>query len=399
MAGKAGQNQISPGMPKGSARVANVLEKLKSTGMVPGYAPEQVGAQAHDPDEKGVIWVDIDHILDSPYQHQEQIDEEDLQALVASIEKEGFLAALNVNEDPKHAGYYILTAGGHQRRNAAKAAGKTKIPVFVEPTLDPIRLAFRAAKENAVQVNRSPVNLGNLFLHIQDEFGLTQEEIAGELGKTRDFVKTCISAARSDPDIQALLAQKPDSVRAMSYLRRLTSPEDRAPIIARLIAGESTTDGVKAEVEEILQQRKVPEQRAFQDGANQLGGGAPTGSMRDEQAVDEVSDLELEGAAPTKPGDFRDAGEQNGPRRLVLPQRTLAPGQTLPVGHPGSASASVPSGKTEADPRVFERLGKLRDIRSRLETYQRLRGQQPPAPGEREVLEQLDLLVKALMGE
>lgn len=397
MAGKAGQEPISAG-PKGSARVASVLTKLKTTGAVPGYAPDQIGAQAHKPDEPGVLWVDVDHILDSPYQHQEQIDEAEFQALVESIQKEGFLAALNVNEDPQRAGYYILTAGGHQRRNAAKIAGKTKIPVFVEPTLDPIRLAFRAAKENAVQVNRSPVNLGFLFLQIQDEFDLTQEEIAAELGKDRNFVKTCITAAKSDPDIQELLAKKPDSLRAMTYLRRLDSLEDRAPIIARLIVGETTTEGVKAEVEEILLQRKTAAETSVHSMADEHANPATNGQEHGEQTTQDMAGQGTYGSNPEDRSDSSSGGEQGGPPRLALPQRAPLRGHTLPDEHARSTTVVAPSRITEEDPRVYERLGKLRDIRTRLEAYQRLRGQQPPAPMEQDALEQLDTMIKVLKG-
>jgi ParB/RepB/Spo0J family partition protein len=394
MAGKAGQNPMATSMPKGSARVANVLEKLKSTGMVPGYAPEQVGAQAHNPDEKGVIWVDIDHILDSPYQHEEQIDEAEVQALVASIEKEGFLAALNVNEDPLRAGYYILTAGGHQRRNAAKAAGKTKIPVFVEPTLDPIRLAFRAAKENAVQVNRSPVNLGNLFLQIQDEFSLTQEEIALELGKTRDFVKTCIAAARSEPDIQALLAQKPDSVRAMGYLRRLNAPEDRAPIIERFIRGEITTDAVKVEVEEILSQQKKAMETSL---------ASPTGEQTttpfngvDEEEGSAEAEHRTDGSMYAQRPGVREAGGPGKALGLTLPHKPLSEGQTSSDALAGGSMSGAQGVAGEDDPDVSLRVGKLLDIRTRLEGYQRLLRKRKAAQKEQDVLHDIDLLVQAL---
>lgn len=395
---KPGQDAPITQGPKGSARVASVLTKLKTTGIVPGYAPEQVGAQAHNPDEPGVIWIDLDHILDSPYQHQEQIDAEEFQALVASIQKEGFLAALNVNEDPKRAGYYILTAGGHQRRDAAKAAGKTKIPVFVEPTLDPIRLAFRAAKENAVQVNRSPVNLGFLFMQIQDEFNLTQDEIAAELGKDRGFVKTCITAARSDPDIQELLAKKPDSLRAMTYLRRLDSPEDRAPIIARLLAGETNTEGVKVEVEERLRQQKEAMETAqlsraneqastVVNGAGDRGDRTPTGTG---QGVDGV-------LYEQRPG----TGDAGGPGRalgLTLPQKPPSEGQALPEQHTRNNTVVASSRLAEEDPEVSLRVGQLQDILTRLVGYQRRRGKKPAAQQEFNVLEEIEKVVQTVKG-
>lgn len=380
MAGKDGQTSAKGAVPTGSARVANVLGRLKQSGMVPGYAPDTVGAEAHNPDEPGVIWVDVDHILDSPYQHQEQIAQEEFQALVDSIQKEGFLAALNVNEHAQRAGYYFLTAGGHQRRDAARAAGKMKIPVFVEPTLDPIRLAFRAAKENAVRVNTSPVNLGQLFLQIQDEFQLTQDEIAGELRKGRNFVKFCIMAARSAQDIQEMLQAKPDSLRAMTYLRRLDSEADRAPIIAQFLAGELTTDGVEATVEAVLSRQARAKQTVHlgPEETRHTGGASENNEER--------GNLEASRKPSISPSqaNLLESHASVGPPRLDLP--TKAP--SVAAGGVGGASALDDEEPME-DPQTLERVGKLRAIFSRLETYETSRGAAITSQGERNWLKRI----------
>ena len=347
--------------------MANILKHITSTSMIPGYAPDHVGAQSHEANEPGVLWIDVDRILDSPYQHQEHLDPAEFQALVESMQKDGFLTALNVNEHPQRAGYYFLTAGGHQRRDAARVAGIATIPVFVEPPLDPIRLAFRAARENAIQVNRNRVNLGYLFLQIQAEFGLSQEEIAAELGKLRSFVANAIRAATSDPDIQELLCEKPDSLRAMIYLRRLNSPEDRAPIIARFRSGERTTDGVKAEVEAILQQQKA-----------QVSRDSLSSSRRVEGAV---GNTKRGGIGRLAPGTATTGGREAASEYL----------QTV-----GTASAMEHQTQERAAS-LHERVGKLSDIVSRVKSYQRMRGQQPLSPQEQALLVQLVSLGEALL--
>ncbi len=375
----AGEHNPSQPTVKGSKRVANVLANLKTSGMVPGYAPESVGAEAHKADEPGVIWVEVDRILDSPYQHEEQLDPEDFQALVESIKSEGFLAALNVNAHAERAGYYFLTAGGHQRRNAAKAAGIPKLPVFVEPRLDPIRLAFRAAKENAVQVNRSPVNQGFLFLQMQEEFGLTQEEIAEELHQGRNYVKFCIMAARSAPDIQGMLLKKPDSLRAMTYLRRLDSPEKRATIIEQFLAGEITTDGVQAAVENALQDQA-------QTTPLSAAGGAPNEvSLPASQAQTSPTGLEKPTLSATPP-------------HLSLPMKPPSAEHPRQVGEPVAASHPMPTTVTD-DYQAMEREGKLKAIISRMETYRNLRGETTLSARERDYLEQLTAMCQMLLGE
>jgi len=316
---------------KKNTRTASYLTRLATEGTVPGFVPEEE-SRPHKADEQGVIWVDIDHLLDSPYQHAEQIDPEEYQALVTSMSSESIQFALNVTEVEGRPGYYYLTAGGHQRRNAARDAGKRKLPVFVGPPLDPQRLAFRAAKENAVRVNLSPVNLGYLFLQMQSEFGLSQEAIAAELGKGRNFVNFCIMAANSAPDIQAMLLEKPDSLRAMSYLRRIKpvseqpSQEEleraaalRAPIIAQFLANEISTDGVLEAVEALL-------------------AGEPEGIATREMTSNNGS-----------------AGSKN-------------------AGSKKTRSAVSAQVHTTGDSRALERLGRLSAVLSRLRSYKKLLG-------------------------
>jgi ParB/RepB/Spo0J family partition protein len=208
-----------------------------------------------------VLWVDIDHILDNPYQHAEEINPEDYAALVEAIKIDGFQGALNVSPLEGREGSYFITGGGHQRRNAARDAGLTQLPVFVAASpAEKKQLGLRLARENTAQVNRSPVNLGFLYIQLIEEYGMTQEEIASEIKKDRYHVNFAIMAARSAADIRAALREK-YSPRVMTYLRRVAHEEDRAPIIAKYLAGDLTVEGVRVAVENALKERKKPEEQ------------------------------------------------------------------------------------------------------------------------------------------
>lgn len=241
-------------MPKKGRASVDPLQDIANSGYI-GYVPDE--EEMHQADEPGVIWVDIDCIHDNPYQHAEAIDQDDFQLLVESIKADGFQGALNVSPLPHQEGQYYLNGGGHQRRNAARTAGLTKLPVFVsdEPE-DRSVLAFRVARENTTRVNTSIINLGHLYQQMIDEFGLTQEEIAQRIKKDRNHVKFALMAVRSPDDIQDMLRKRSDSLRAMTYFRRLDQIEDRQPIMERFIAGELSTEGVRQAVEDILKQRQ-----------------------------------------------------------------------------------------------------------------------------------------------
>ena len=240
-------------MPKRGRDVVDPLKAIAASGFI-GYVEEE--EEEHRADEPGVIWVEIDAIQDNPYQHAEDINPDDFTGLVESIKADGFLGALNVSPAQED-GHYFLNGGGHQRRDAARAAGLSKVPIFVSdaPT-DPMVLALRVARENTARVNTSMINLGNLYQQMIDEFGWTQEAIAQAVQKDRNHVKFALTAARSPQDIQDMLRQRPESLRAMTYFRRLEHEEDRKPIMERFLAGEIATEGVRQEVEAVLERHR-----------------------------------------------------------------------------------------------------------------------------------------------
>ena len=53
-----------------------------------------------------------------------------------------------------------------------------------------------------------------------------------------------------------MLRQRPDSLRAMTYFRRLDQIEARKPIMERFLAGEIATEGMRQEVEAVLEQQR-----------------------------------------------------------------------------------------------------------------------------------------------
>ena len=239
-------------MAKKGRPTVDPLKNIAASGFI-GYVEEE---EEHSSDEPGVIWVDVERIQSNPYQHAEDINPDDFATLVESIKADGFLGALNVSPHAQEEGDYFLTGGGHQRRDAARTAGLTKIPVFVsDAPVDPTVLALRVARENTARVNTSMINLGNLYQQMIEEFGWTQEAIAQSVQKDRNHVKFALTAARSPEDIQDMLRQRPDSLRAMTYFRRLERVEDRKPIMERFLAGEIATEGVRQEVEAVLEQQ------------------------------------------------------------------------------------------------------------------------------------------------
>lgn len=309
-----------------------------------GLSVEDTTPSAEEPQ---VLWVAIDHIIDNPYQHAEEILPEDFEALIESIKLDGFQGALNVSPVEGQEGYYFITSGGHQRRNAAREAGLEKLPVFVNASqLEKKQLGLRLARENTAQVNRSPVNLGFLYIQLIEEFGMTQEEIAAEIKKDRYHVNFAIMAARSASDIRNALRER-YSPRVMTYLRRIESREERAPIIEQYLANELTVDGVRIAVEEL--QAKKRQARAE---ASVL-------------AVHETSSTTNQGEQAHS--DQSQKGEPQNAQALLQEVKTL----TSSDEEDEEATGAQSSNETKEYRYTSEQTAKAQSAFSRIETYRR----------------------------
>ena len=99
-----------------------------------------------------------------------------------------------------------------------------------------------AITENIQRSDLTPLEEGDTYRLMIDQLGYTQEQIAREIGKDRGYVVNRLRVARAPEDIRALVAAKPDTLRAVAYLLKVHDPVRRAEMIAQLRAGMLTGD-------------------------------------------------------------------------------------------------------------------------------------------------------------
>jgi ParB family chromosome partitioning protein len=230
------------------------LARLSAQGFL-GYVEED--APENSPYK--VLDLALDDILDSRYQSREQRDPQRFRQLIHSIQAHGFQGVLVVCPHFRDEGKYQLIAGGHRRRDSARAAGLQTLPCLVVE-YDQQRMAIGTASENLVREDLSLPDEGKLYLLLRQDADWTQEELAERLDLSRDRIKECEVAARDAEDIQQMLRTAGDhGLRAAKALRQLDKFDDpargifrasseRAPIIERFLKEELTTDGVQLAV-------------------------------------------------------------------------------------------------------------------------------------------------------
>lgn len=130
--------------------------------------------------KRRVIEVPLDMICTNPSQPRKLFQQEELAELAASIKEYGVIQPVIVKKD--RLGGYTLIAG-ERRTKAAALAGLTKIPAVVREENER-DTAILALVENVQRENLSYIEEAYAYKNLMEEHGLTQQEIARQVGKS-----------------------------------------------------------------------------------------------------------------------------------------------------------------------------------------------------------------------
>lgn len=129
----------------------------------------------------------VNELQPNPLQSRGVISQNSLNDLVESVKEHGVLEPLIVAKTP--AGYQIIA--GERRWRAAKIAGLEKVPVVIKETNSRGMLEL-AIVENVQREDLNPIERGQAFRRLNDEFGLQISEIAKRIGKSDGYVSNSL---------------------------------------------------------------------------------------------------------------------------------------------------------------------------------------------------------------
>jgi ParB family chromosome partitioning protein len=169
--------------------------------------------QLEEPSVSGVAEVPISSIVPNPYQPRQTLVPESLAELADSIREHGVLQPLIVSttlpeDEPGRElaqERYQLVAG-ERRLEAARAAGLTTVPVIIKEVSSRQMLAL-ALVENLQRADLNPLEEASAYRQLMDEFGLTQEEVAAQVGKSRTAVANAVRLLKLPPLVKEALAE------------------------------------------------------------------------------------------------------------------------------------------------------------------------------------------------
>ena len=146
--------------------------------------------------------IDIVNIVPNPYQPRERFDEETLAALAESIAEVGVIQPIIVRKALEN--YEIIA--GERRWRAAQRAGLRSIPALVRSTDDKGTLEA-AVVENVHRQDLNALEEAAAYRQLMDDFGLTQEEVASRVGRSRSAVANTIRLLNLAPSVQRLVVE------------------------------------------------------------------------------------------------------------------------------------------------------------------------------------------------
>lgn len=207
--------------------------------------PRETVVEAHQPPvfqkessskdrHPGISFVPISEIRVNPYQPRRTFLEESLQSLIQSIQEHGVIQPLVVRKSID-SGYELIA--GERRFRAAQKLGLKQVPVVLRKTTDRESLEL-ALVENLQRDDLNCIEEAQAYFQLMDQFSLTQEEVAKQVGKDRATVANSLRLLRLAPDMIAALRAKKISSGHGKVLLSIEALEIRSRLFQEILQND-----------------------------------------------------------------------------------------------------------------------------------------------------------------
>ncbi len=181
---------------------------------------------------RAVLEVHVDKLEPNPYQPRQNLNDESLEELTLSIEAHGVVQPVVVRRSDEEDVYQIIA--GERRWRAARRAGLQTVPCVVQEATDEKALEI-ALVENLQREDLGPLETANALQHLIQEFGLTQDQLSEQLGRSRSTIANTLRLLDlPQPIKQALAEQRITQGHARALLALAGEPERMMAVFARI---------------------------------------------------------------------------------------------------------------------------------------------------------------------
>src|SRR6267378_7045675 len=202
-------------------------------------------------DEGTLKSIPIVQIARNPFQPRHEFNAEDLAELEESLKASGLLQPITVRRRPGKDGFELIA--GERRLRAATKLGWKEIPAIIREIDDRTVLTL-ALVENLQRTDLNPIEEGEGYHRLSNEFGLTQQQIAETVGKDRTTIANMLRVLQLPEVVKKLLQ---DGKLSMGHAKVLLGLEDSEKIVT--LANEIVREGLTVrELEHRLRESAGP---------------------------------------------------------------------------------------------------------------------------------------------
>lgn len=179
--------------------------------------------------KQGLYEVPIELIDANPHQPRHAFQSEALDDLVSSIRQHGIIQPLVMTRN----GSRFTLIAGERRLRASKQVGLQTVPALVRDSQELEQLEL-AIVENVQREDLNPVEEGLAYQQLSEEFGMTQEQIAHKVGKSRASVANAIRLLSLPPEMLSALREGKISSSHGKILLAAVTPSERQELFQQI---------------------------------------------------------------------------------------------------------------------------------------------------------------------
>lgn len=197
---------------------------------------------------EGLKKLPVEHMVRGRYQPRTEFNEEQLQELADSISKQGIIQPIivrSISVDPSKPKFEIIA--GERRWRAAQLAGMHEVPVVIKKYSDEEAIAVSLI-ENIQREDLNPIEEATSLDRLIEEFGLTHQEAADAVGRSRAAVSNLLRLLSLEPGVKEMLAHgdiEMGHARALLSLESTLQPSAASLVVKKGLSVRETEAHVR----------------------------------------------------------------------------------------------------------------------------------------------------------
>ena len=231
------------------------MEKTKGHGLgrgldalIPDTKTESAEVALPEEIKNSVMELDIARVEPDRNQPRKTFDEDELEELADSIRERGILIPLLVRPQED---YYQIIAG-ERRWRAARKAGLKKVPVIIRDDMTDQEVVEVQLIENIQRADLNAIDEALAYKRLIEEFGMTQDQVADRVSKSRTTITNSLRLLKLDPRVQKMLIEDIISSGHARTLIPIEDPEKQYEYAQKALDEKWSVRDAEKEVKKLL---------------------------------------------------------------------------------------------------------------------------------------------------